>query len=135
MHIRSLSTLALSVLIGLLSACLYQESKTLPFGPDVKASMVIYFKGGVTEDQISEFWNQVLSSPDPRGHGQHMPLPGIGEIGRVYPPVQGHEAVSVTFFNEATQAEQRTVEDAVRSSPLVYKVLKNVAPRDVVSLD
>jgi hypothetical protein len=138
----SRQTLALiSVLfVALLSiACIrtspsYESDKMVPVGPEVKASLVIYFKVGTTDDQIEDFWHGVLSDPDPQGKGYYH-RPGVGDLMRVFPAVQGHEGIAVTFFPEATRDQREELEAEIKSSPIVYIVLKNVAPNDVKKLD
>lgn len=128
--------LACSVSLGLVSAtCSSPErEKMIKIGPEVKASLVIFFKAGVSDQQIEEFWHTVLSKPDPNGRG-HYPLEGVGDITRVFQPVQGHEAIAVTFFPDATQAQREVIKTAVKSSPIVYKVLENIPPADVKSIE
>lgn len=106
----------------------------IPFGPEVKADLVIYFNAEVTDEQIDEFWRETLSKPHPEGRGYDH-RDGVGDISRVFPPVQGHEGIAVNFFANATQAQREEVKADVMSSPLVYRVLENVAPKDVKNLD
>ncbi len=106
----------------------------VPFGPDVPASLVVYYKASVTDEQIENFLQEVLSIPHPEGRGYNL-REGVAERLRVFPPVQGHEATAITFSANATQAQREDIRSAVSSSPLVYKVLENVAPADVKKLD
>jgi hypothetical protein len=115
-------------------ACPLHQNKMRPTGPHVKASLVIYFKQGVTDDQIEKFWHEVLSKPDPQGRGYYH-RSGVGEISRIYPALQGHEGISLLFFPDATNDEREEVQRDIRSSPLVYKVLENVIPADVKKID
>jgi len=104
-----------------------------PIGPEVKASLVIYFKPGITNQQVEDFWHEVLSRPDPSGKGYYH-RNGVGDIGRIA-PVQGHEGISVSFFPDATKEERDEVIHDITSSPIVYKVLRDIAPADVKKLD
>ena|SRR2546423_9733889 len=128
-----LRVVALAVLVLVNSACPHDQNKMRPIGPEVKASLVIYFKHGVTHDQIEEFWDEVLSRPDPRGGHYHRD--GVGTISRIYPPVQGHEGIAMTFFPDATKEERDEVKRDISSSPIVYKVLENVSPADVKKIE
>jgi len=112
---------------------LYKHEQMVPIGPDVQANFVVYFKPGVTEQQISNFWKNVLSYPDPEGRG-HYHRDGVGTILRVYPALEGHEAVAVSFFANATQAQREEIKRDIDVSPIVFKVLENVAPADVEKL-
>lgn len=112
--------------------CPQNKERTL-IGPDVTADRIIFFKLGVTEQQIATFWHEVLSRPRTDGKGDD-PRPGVGMTARES-AVQGHEGISLSFFPNATQAQRDDLERAVKSSPLVYKVLKNTAPMNVKKLD
>lgn len=112
----------------------YQSNEMFPVGPEVKASLVIYYKAGVTDEQIQEFSQQVLFRSDPNGLG-HSHRPGVIETLQIFEPVQGHESTAVTFSPDATQAQRNELKADIMSSPLVYKVLENVALKDVKKLD
>ena len=103
----------------------------VPIGPDAKAGLVIYFKTDATHDQIEAFSNEVLST---RVNNGTWPRSGISMILRLL-PLQGHEAIAVSFFPDATEAQRDEIKKAVLSSPLVYKMLENVAPADVKKID
>ena len=105
-----------------------------PIGPDVKADLIIYFKLGVTEKQVDTFWHEVLSRPRPDGRGEDS-RDGVASVMRLFRAVQGHEGISLSFFPSATQAQRDELEREVKSSPIVYKVLKNTAPINVKKLD
>jgi len=110
----------------------YKHEQMISIGPEVQASLVIYFKHGTTHYQIEDFWQNVLSYPDPRGRG-HAHREGIRGISRE-DAVEGHEGVAITFFGTATEAEREQLKRAIGDSPIVYKVLENVAPADVKKL-
>jgi hypothetical protein len=48
--------------------------------------------------------------------------------------VQGHEGISLSFFPNATEVQRDDVEREVKSSPLVYRFLRNIAPKNVKKL-
>jgi hypothetical protein len=110
------------------------RDEMVPVGPEVKAGLVIYYKTGVADEQIEDFINQVLSKPHPSGIGT-IPRDGIRGPLRVFPPVQGHEATAVTFFPNATTAQREELKADAISHPIVYKVLENVAPKDVKTIE
>jgi hypothetical protein len=120
--------------LGLMQlACPRREPPMRSVGPEVKASLVIYFKSGVSNEQVNAFWEEVLSRPHPSGKGYYH-RNGVGDIGRIA-PVQGHEGISMSFFPNATKEEREEVTRDIRSSPIIYKILENVAPADVKKLD
>ncbi|MGI9165083.1 MAG: hypothetical protein ACR2G5_01610 [Pyrinomonadaceae bacterium] len=131
-----LRTLVVATTFGLMSlACPWQKHEDMrPIGPAVNASLVIYFKARVTEKEISHFLEETLTYPDPQGRGHHH-KDGVGTILRVNRPVQGHEAIAVTFFENATHAQRGEIKSAVLASPIVYKILDNVAPAEVKKID
>jgi hypothetical protein len=131
--ITSLKVVALAVFVFLQSGCPFHKNEMRPIGPEVKASLVIYFKPGITNQQVEDFWHEVLSKPDPQGRGYYHRA-GVGDISRIK-SVQGHEGVSMSFSPNATDEERKEVERDIRSSPIVYKVLENVAPADVKKID
>jgi hypothetical protein len=127
--------LALLLTALVLPACSQAgKDEMVPIGPEVQADLVIYFKGGVANEQISKFWHEVLSNPHPSGRGTWT-KDGISGISAVFPPIQGHEGVAVSFYRTATEAQRAKVKADVNASPLVYKVFENVAPKDVKTLD
>ncbi len=138
-HNRTILAFVFILLVTSLSAaCIqhapsYESDKMIPVGPEVKASLVIYFKVGVADEQIDDFWHNVLSRPHPQGRGYYHRT-GVSETMRLL-PVQGHEGIAITFSEDATQGQRYEVKQDINSSPIVYKVLENVAPNDVKKLD
>lgn len=119
----------------LISACSQRVSnKRISIGPDAKASMVIYFKEGVTNEQINKFLDEVPTRPDPQGKG-FISREGVQSVLRVFQPVEGHEAIAITFFPDANQEAREVIKREAKSHPIVYKVLEDVAPAEVKNLD
>lgn len=112
----------------------YEHEQMIPIGPDVTASVVVYFKTGTTNDEISYFWNNVLSRSDSRGAGQYRSLDGLQSVLRAS-ALENHEAVAFTFKAGATPVEREQIMQGVKSYPPVYKVLENVAPADVKKIE
>ena len=130
----SLVKISVIVTFGLLQlACPHTQEPMRAIGPEVKASLVIYFNSDVTNAQVNTFWKEILSRPDPSGRGYNH-RKGVGDIGRI-PPVQGHEGISISFFPDATSEEREEVIRDIRFSPIVYRVLRDIAPAEVKKLD
>jgi hypothetical protein len=110
----------------------YKHEQMVPIGPEVQASLVVYFKHEVTQDQINYFWQNVLSRPNAEGRG-YWHRDGIGMLSSVS-AVEGHEGVAVNFLANASEAQREEIKREVNSSPIVFKVLENVAPLDVKKL-
>jgi len=124
--------LCLAIVALLAVACARSDERMYPIGPEVTADLIVYFKSGVSQNQINDFWQNVLSYPDPNGRGYYH-RPGVGMLGSVS-TVEGHEGVSINFFSNATDAERADLRRRVNESPLVFTVLESVAPRDVETL-
>jgi|GEM_PF-852599 len=108
-----------------------EKQEMVPIGPDVKADLVIFFNLDATHNQIETFWQETLSIKSNKGH---MSRPGIREILRLL-PVQDHEGIAVGFFPNATPAQREDIKTRVKSSPIVFKVLEDVVPQDIKSIE
>lgn len=100
-----------------------------PFGPDVKADLVVFFKTNTTADQMYTFVNETIG--DRTEHG-YKSLPGMRSTLLV--SVDGHQGYAITFFPEATEAQRRYVRSRIAASSLVFKVMENVAPDEIKTL-
>jgi hypothetical protein len=131
---RTEKVFVVAVVVGsFLSACTQpNNNEMIRIGPDVQADMVIYYKADVTEDQINYFLENVIGRPDPRGRG-HDFRDGITSSLRV--STEGHVGTAITLSGKLTQAEREEIRKEILSSPIVYKVLENVAPADVKKLN
>ena len=47
----------------------------------------------------------------------------------------GHQGYAITFFEGATPEQRERLIAKVKASPLVYKVVEDVAPDDVKKID
>jgi hypothetical protein len=131
--LRPYNLIILVIVTLLATGCFWKDDRMYPIGPGVKANLVIYFKTGVTDRQIDSFFHETLTYLDPQGHGYNH-KDGVASILRLE-PVQNHEALAVTFFENATEGQREQVKSAVQRSPIVYKVLENVIPKDVKKID
>ena len=113
-------------------ACTRPDERMYPIGPDVIADLIVYFKADATHDQIEGFWQNVLSYPRPDGRG-YSHRPGVRTLGRVE-SVENHEGVSINFFSNATDPERSQLRRGIDTSPIVFTVLENIAPKDVKTL-
>ncbi len=136
MHLNARPSL-LYVLTGLLtlaaSCTAPGQDKMVHFGIDKPVSLLIIYKTDVTNDRVNDFLRDVLSRPHPQGRGHDL-RDGIALTFRP-PSVEGHDATAVTFSADATAAQREEIMREVKASPIVYRVLENVAPADVKKLD
>lgn len=121
------------VLSQMTSGCIFRQQEMRPIGPDVRASLVIYFKSGVTREEIQKFWTEELSEPNPEGKGYRL-RDGIGGILKIA-PTQGHEGLAVTLFPKVTPEQRTEIKKTLEESPLVYRILEDVVPMDVKKID
>lgn len=105
----------------------YKHEQMVSIGPEVKADFVVFFKADATHDEIEGFSNEVLSNP---AKGGDWPLPGIRMISKVW-AVEGHEGYAVNFFPSASAEERQYVKSRISSSPIVYRMVEDVAPADI----
>ena len=127
-HSNNLLGLLLSIIVLFIIGCSQRKAdEMIPIGPDVKADLVIFFKTGTSSEDIYKFATETISIPEEKGY-RH--LPGIWQVLYIL-PIDGHEGYAVTFFPEATEAQRELVKSRVETSPIVYKVMENVAPKDI----
>jgi hypothetical protein len=98
----------------------YSNEQMTPIIPEV--SNLVVFKKDATHEQIENFWAIPLSRP------------GVSGVGR-NPAIQGYENISFSFFSNATEAQREDVIQAVKSSPIVYKLMENVSTSQVDKVD
>jgi len=126
----------LVLLLAAVSSCVFNlEDKKERFGPDVEATLVIYFRLGTTEEQASTLKERILYADRPDGRGK-APLHNF----RVYFPLSpqhanGHEAIALTFQPTATKEDIDTVRQAFLSSPEVLTIFENVVPDQIKPSD
>lgn len=104
-----------------------------PIGPGVSANIVIYFRTDVNDAQIESFLRDTLmqQTADHRGFDHRD---GLGTILRVQ-DVEEHKAVAITFLRNATQNQREHLKSEIQNSPIVFKLLENVVPKDVKSIE
>lgn len=102
-------------------------------GVNVEADIIVYFKVETSNEQTREFWNEVISKPRSDGKGFEL-LPGIQTVSRTR-AVQGHEAITIDFAPGATREQREYVLAQIASSPIVFKVLTNTVPSDVITVE
>ena len=107
----------------------YQGENIIKFGPQVKASLVIVLKAGLTEEDVETFRRDVLQITSSNEGGRKY-LAGVSQYLRV-PAIERHEVIALTFQEDISKAEREEVMRRVNSSPLVFKVYEDIAPADI----
>ena len=130
-HRSILTFLSVAVLAVCVSAC-NDEERAYPIGPEVTADLIVYFKTDTTQQQIDDFWNNILSYADPNGRGQFL-RPGVTRLSRVA-SVEGHEGIAIILFSNASESERTELRRGIDASPIVFTVLEDIAPIGVKTL-
>lgn len=135
---KILKGILFSVLAGFAISCSEpapQSVEMVKIGPDASAAIVVYFMQGTSEEQIARFDAEVISTLRPDGRGE-MFRNGIGGYLRLLPfQAQGHDAIAITFHNNATEEQRRSVKESMKSNEIVYKLFENIAPKDIKASD
>jgi hypothetical protein len=120
---RAVSAALLSLLA--LLAC-DREPEWQTFGGSKKASFVVVFKSGATDNDIFQFVDGRLNVKT--SLTGRWPLPGIAAIVKV--SVENHEAYAV-YMRAASSDERRVVKERILAEPIVLAVFENVVPEQV----
>jgi hypothetical protein len=121
------------VLASMVTSCGPDTGKMTPLLPNGVADLVIVYRKETTDEQIEDFLNNVLAHrrPDVRGHEF---LPAIGLVARES-DIPGYKATDIKYRSDAPQWQRDEVKRAALSSPIVYKVLEDVAPSKIKKIE
>ena len=101
------------------------------FGPDVRSSLVVYYKAGISETDISNFQDAQLYQARKDGHGKEF-KPGIRTFLRLIPDqAHGHYAFALDLDSRMSLDQREALISSLSSSPLVFKVYREVAPNSI----
>ena len=105
-----------TTLAMLVSACgLKSETVKEPIGPNVNASLVIYFRSETTEEQSERVQNEILYIDRPDGRGKDI-VHNIRTVLQLLPSqANGNEAVALTL-----KGSSKPVQKTPSFSFLVY---------------
>jgi hypothetical protein len=107
----------------------WRHEKMISFGPDQKASVVIYFRKGITNQQVEDFNSTVLEVPTPQspGHGHPAFVQTYLRLART----NGHEGIALTFFDNTSPDKVNAYLTAIRADSRVEKVFLNTSPNSI----
>jgi hypothetical protein len=109
----------------------WRHEKMVPFGPDQKASVVIYFRKGVTRQEASDFDRDVLEEPTRRPPGHGLPA-FVGVYLRLLPSqANGHEAIALTFLSNAPIDKLNAYLAKIKADERVETVYSNASPDSI----
>ena len=97
------------------------EPPPVAFGPDQKATVVVYFRRGTTDTQIEEFASSLVK--DTTEHSL------LREYSRLTPSqANGYEAVAVTLSEDASPEQITQYIERIEHDSRVEKAYRDVAP-------
>ncbi len=97
------------------------------FGPDVRSSLVVYYKAGILETEMSNFQEAQLYQARADGHGKEF-KPGIRTFLRLIPDqAHGHYAFALDLDSRMSPDQREALISSLSTSPLVFKVYRDVA--------
>jgi hypothetical protein len=109
----------------------WRHEQMISFGPNRKSSVVIYFRKGITNQQVNDFHSAVLEVPSPQspGHG----LPGFVESYFRLAPMQanGREGIALNFFNNTSPDKVNAYLTAIKADWRVEKVFLDTSPNSI----
>jgi len=98
------------------------------FGPDVPASLVIYYKIGANQDEINKFEDLQIFEPRSDGHGRNF-RPGIRTFLRLVPSqAHGHNGFAIDLEPSMQKVQRDSLVASLLDSPMVFKVYRDIAP-------
>jgi hypothetical protein len=101
------------------------------FGPDVRSSLVVYYKAGISEAEMSNFQDAQLYQARPGGHGKEF-KPGIRTFLALIPEqAHGHYAFTLDLDSRMSPEQRESLVSSLSSSPLVFRVYRAVAPNSI----
>lgn len=110
--------------------CSPDTGKMVPLMPNSFANLVIVYKKGTTDEQISNFWNKLLS----RTSSDSPLFPAIDTILKIKES-SGYSLTAIVYHSHATPEQREDVKKAALGSPIVYKVLENVKPNEIKRIE
>jgi hypothetical protein len=111
----------MAVLLRLDRVAWKHEPPPVAIGPDQKATLVIYFQRGTTDEQIEEFHSSVLIGTTEQSL--------VREYLRLLPSqANGHEGVALTLSEDARPEQILRYVERIEHDSRVEKTYRNIAP-------
>lgn len=126
----------LAVLICGFASIVYLQAPTprQVWSTDLPSDLIVYFNESATQDEINKFVFTVVGIPRPeQGPSAFDMLPEISSLTLVS-ELDGHQAYAIDLWQNVSETARREVVERIRQSPIVYVVLENVAPAEVIAL-
>lgn len=104
------------------------------FGPDQKASVVVYFRKGTTDEQIEAFHSTILEQPGQPMHPEpEYPWFVIDYLCLLPGQANGFDGVAVSFRHNVTRADTDPYVAKIRADHRVEKVFLDVSPAAIAA--
>lgn len=102
------------------------------FGPDQKATVIVYFKHKVTDEQIEDFNEHILmENAEPRHDGMDYPDFFAMYLRLLPDQANGFEAVALTFREDAPKDRVEKYLLKIKGDSRVEKIVLNAVPLEV----
>jgi len=109
----------------------WSHEQMISFGPDQKASMVIYFRKGITSQEVEDFNSSILEVPMPQAPGHGHPA-FVRSYLRLAPmQANGHEAIALNFLDSVSNDKVTAYLTRIKADIRVESVFLNVAPNSI----
>jgi hypothetical protein len=110
----------------------WRHEQMVSFGPDQKASAVLYFRKEITHEQVEDFNSTVLMGPAlPRHDGRDYPT-FVRMYLRLLPSqANGHEAIALTFSDKAAPDKVSAYLATINADSRVETVFLNTSPNSI----
>lgn len=109
----------------------WRHERMVPFGPDQKASAVIYFRKGVTRQQVSEFDSSVLEEPTQKAPGHAHPAFVLVYLRLLPMQANGHEAIALTFSPNTPSDKLNAYLAKIKADNRVENVYLDTSPDSI----
>jgi hypothetical protein len=110
----------------------WTHEQEISFGPDQKASAVIYFRKEITDQQVEDFDSTVLMLPAlPGRSGRDYPTFVTVYLHLLPDQANGHLAVALTFLNNAPPDEVKAYLARIQADSRVETVFLNTSPNSI----
>jgi hypothetical protein len=104
------------------------KAPLIRFGPDARASLVVYYQFGATKAQIDEFEDTKLFQARNENRGRDLRW-GIREFSRLAPTyAHGHDGFSLVLDPAMGYAQRESLVSVLKDSPLVFRVYRDIVP-------
>jgi hypothetical protein len=109
----------------------WRHEQMISFGPDQKSSVVIYFRKGITNQQVEDFHSAVLEVPTRQSPGHGLPA-FVQTYFRLRPmQANGHEGIALNFLGNTSAEKVSAYLTAIKADPRVEKVFLDTSPNSI----